>query len=260
MSDMITCSCGAQNPASSKFCFKCGTRLDILAAAPAPESAPAPQPTIQVQKPAPAPQAPVPPQPPIRPVHEAPKPLPTTPTSSFHDISSRVDARRLNIPQTGYMVSADETPIVSLQNGYIDNIISGEGLKREDAVITDRRLYYNHSTGILTKTVKEEKVNIEDITGTKILSIRPIFLLILAGLQVLSGIFVMGNSEEAGISLFVCALVFAIVYIFALKKYLRIEYAGGHIDFSLRKYNMDNIRYFQKALHYMKDQYNSKKE
>ncbi len=48
-------------------------------------------------------------------------------------------------------------------------------------------------------------------------------------------------------------LIFLILFFIARKKRLVIEYAGGNINFSVRRYKMKNIQEFQSAIHFTKD-------
>ena len=82
----------------------------------------------------------------------------------------------------GRLVSSDEQVVATLRNDFVDNLITGEGFKNEDAMITNKRLYYKHTKGLIDRYQVEEIVNLEDITGVKILNANPLFLLILAGL------------------------------------------------------------------------------
>ena len=49
------------------------------------------------------------------------------------------------------------------------------------------------------------------------------------------------------------ALVLYIAYHLAKKSHLKIEYAGGTIYFSVKKYGKENIRKFQKSIYIVKD-------
>ena len=61
------------------------------------------------------------------------------------------------------IIDKNERLVFSLKNGNLQNIISGEGVKNETALITDKRLYYSNKTGIVNIVSHEEKVDLEDI-------------------------------------------------------------------------------------------------
>lgn len=151
-------------------------------------------------------------------------------------------------------VDKTEVTVATLGNGFVLNMISGEGLKKEQAVLSDKRLYYNHKKGVIDTTSTRECVNIADITGTKITDNRQFSLVIIAIMFFLFGISFLTTGVTAGFWMFfVITIVFLLVYFFSRKKYLCIEYAGGCIRLSVKKYGMDNIIAFQKSIYKMKD-------
>ena len=154
----------------------------------------------------------------------------------------------------GRFVNADEYTIATLKNGIAMNIISGEGFKNEDAILTNRRLYYNHKDGIINVRKCEEKIDVKDITGTKIVTFSPYGMLILSILMFLVGIAISGGVVSIISFTFVfLSIILIVVFVSLEKKYLKIEYAGGAIHFSVKKYGMQNIQLFQKCIHAVKD-------
>lgn len=157
----------------------------------------------------------------------------------------------------GRFVDADEYVVATLENGVMMNIISGEGFRREDAVLTNKRLYYKHKDGIVNITECEEIVDVKDVTGTKITSFDPYGMLIFAALLFIAGIIVDSNAHS-GPWLFIgiiLSVVTIFLFVFLKKKYLRIEYAGGAIHFSVKKYGIQNIQAFQRSIYAVKDSY-----
>lgn len=152
-------------------------------------------------------------------------------------------------------VDQNEVPLFSLENGNLMNVVSGEGIKKETAIITDKRLYYTHKRGILNIVSEDEKIDPEDITGTKIIERNPTSLLIFAAIAFIVCILVFASEEiAAGIGLgLVIALALIISYFSLHKKYLYIEYAGGNIHFSLIGYKKENISNFQNTIYFAKD-------
>ena len=49
------------------------------------------------------------------------------------------------------------------------------------------------------------------------------------------------------------AVVLVILFFIKSKSYLRIEYAGGHIGFSVKKYGLNNVRAFQRQIYVEKE-------
>ena len=165
-----------------------------------------------------------------------------------------------NFPKNNGLVSNDEYVVATLANGVVSNLISGEGFKTEGAVLTNKRLYYTHKTGIVNIHTQEEKVNVKDITGTKIANFNPVGLLIMQILAMVAGIAlaIIAEEEEMLVALLPAALLFLIVYFVAKKSHLRIEYAGGAIYFSVRKYGKESVQKFQKCIYAVKDHLEAK--
>ncbi len=152
--------------------------------------------------------------------------------------------------KNGMFVSDDEYVVATLRNGLVANIMSGEGLRHENAILTNRRIYYNHSTGWINVEREEEKVDVADVTGTKILDHNPRGWLLLAVLAIVVAMMI-GCDIIMAIGM---ALVPVIIYFLSVRKHFRIEYSGGFIYFSIRNYNMRTVREFQKAIYMVKDQ------
>ena len=166
----------------------------------------------------------------------------------------------VNPSNNGAFVSADEHVVATLSNGMVANILSGEGLMNEEALLTNKRLYYTHKTGIINIRAKEEKVNVKDITGTKITNYNPIGIIVMAVLTLLIGIFcTVGNQDPVYLITFLpLTVVFLLFYFFFKKSFLKVEYAGGSISFSLKKYKKENIQSFQKSIYAVKDSLDAK--
>lgn len=151
---------------------------------------------------------------------------------------------------TGF-VDPSERAICSLKNGYGLNLVAGEGWKSEDSVITDKRLYYYGNEGVLSKLKQEEIVNLEDITGVSITYFRP-WLLVIVG-----ALFAVGCLAMPEFMLKILFLIFAALCLLTFaalcKSFLKIEYAGGSIHFSVKKYGLDNVRVFQRCIFTQKD-------
>ncbi len=170
-------------------------------------------------------------------------------------VNQQKDRINVAFPQNNDFVSNDEYVVATLSNGVVLNLVSGEGFKTEDAVLTNKRLYYNHKTGILNIQTQEEKVNIKDITGSKITNYNPLGIFILAIFVAVFGLF--GSIAASDFEIFpiflLASLFLFVVYLFIKKSHLKIEYAGGSIYFSVKKYGKENIIKFQKSIYAVKD-------
>lgn len=172
-----------------------------------------------------------------------------------HTYSSQIiSPQRIYIPHgKGGFVNEDEQVVATLKNGRIMNILSNEGFMNEKAVLTNRRLYYNCTDGLISTIHMEKKVDIKDITATKIEDNHPRIVLILALVMFIIGAMLSVEIAEAGSPFIGTAIVLVIVYFIRVKKCMRVDYAGGFVYFSVKNYNMENVKEFQRCIHAIKD-------
>lgn len=143
-------------------------------------------------------------------------------------------------------IDRDEVEIVELDNGYINNILSGEGFLSEHAVVTNKRMYYSRKSGLFWRVVERDLINVEDITAVKILRSKS-FVFTLLGLLG-AGCLVYFKVSLYWILAFLSVVLGAILDIILSKHYLSIEYAGGHIRFSVRIFEMEQVAQFQDGI------------
>ncbi len=151
-------------------------------------------------------------------------------------------------------VDSGEHVVATLSNGFTQNIISGEGFIKEDAFVTNKRVYYNSRHGIINVTKIRNVIDIPEVTGTKLMDVSHWGIIIAAIILAIVGIIISVSASAAGGAMFFAyAVILFAVFFITKKKHLRIEYAGGYISFSVRKYSMKNVQDFQKAIYAEKD-------
>lgn len=233
----------------------------IVPPVPVPTPAPAPAPT---PAPAPAPSNQKPTQAAVNPSSAVPntgsnqpRPQNVNPQASANaEIKRDLDY----ISSTGAQgfVSPDEYVVFSLRNGIGLNLLSGEGWRKEDAVITNKRLYYNDRLGLLNVIRHEDIVDLKDITGACFVDMRPaglkVFAIIVLSLALLVGI--ISGLSSGDIAAFMMwffggSFVFGLLmlcYAMLKKATFEICFAGGKIHFSVKKYGINKIRSFQRCI------------
>ena len=133
----------------------------------------------------------------------------------------------------------DEYVVATLSNGVVRNLMTGDGVMSESIFVTNRRLYYNYNSGIFTKDRVSERVDIKDITGTKVRAFSPNLLLVLAVIAIIGTMFFGGQVVIIiGIP---AAVVFLIIWAASRKQELLIQYAGGHIAMNVQGYSLSLI-------------------
>ena len=130
--------------------------------------------------------------------------------------------------------------------------MTGAGVMSESIFVTNRRLYYNHNSGIFTKDRASDRVDIKDITGTKVNDFSPNLLLVLAVIAIIGAMF-LGGLGVIIIGIGVAA-VFFIIWAASRKQELLIQYAGGHIAMNVQGYSRKQVLKFQSIIHALKDQ------
>ena len=153
-------------------------------------------------------------------------------------------------------VQENEKAIADLKNGYLNNVLSGEGILKENAVVTNKRLYYDNRRGLLWRVEERDRINIEDITAVKIAKATSLYFLAV-GIAVALALFFL--KEKYYQVLAPLAVILGVILdIILSKNYLSIEYAGGHIRFSVKQYKMEHIVRFQEAIFRVKDHVKTK--
>ena len=146
----------------------------------------------------------------------------------------------------------DEYVVATLSNGVVRNLMTGDGVMSESIFVTNRRLYYNYNSGIFTKNRASDRVDIKDITGTKVNDFSPNLLLVLAVIAIIGAMF-LGGLGVIIIGIGVAA-VFFIIWAASRKQELLIQYAGGHIAMNVQGYSRKQVMKFQSIIHALKDQ------
>ena len=150
-------------------------------------------------------------------------------------------------------VNNDEFTIATLRHGIIANPLSNVNLQNEDVCLSNKRLYCTHAKGIFNISMSNENVDINDITGTKIASYRPLGTLILSILLFIASICMALAENDIGLIGIAISIVLFITYLCLSNKHLKIEYAGGCIRVNVKKYKMQNIKEFQRCIYSAKD-------
>lgn len=173
--------------------------------------------------------------------------------SNYVGNSNNVNTSNSFSSNNSQFVSPNEQLVSVLKNGTLDNIITGEGFKKEQAILSTERIYYRHKNGIINLKSTIEIVDVKDITGTKISSVMFLGSLIAGIIFILISfaIFALINSP-IGIFFLAYGIAAIIIYFATFKKYFIISYAGGNIKFSVRGYSMNTIERFQKEIHSVK--------
>ena len=101
---------------------------------------------------------------------------------------------------------------------------------------------------MLMRIEERDKINVEDVTGIKIARATSYAWTVLGFIAAVVSI-IIGMAWIGALSFVVGIIVDLII----TKNYLSIEYAGGHVRFSVKKYSMENVSAFQEAVFRVKD-------
>lgn len=171
-------------------------------------------------------------------------------------------------------MSPKERFVCALGNGYLMNFLANGFIGNGFAVISDKRVYFRGTSyEIGNKTFKRRTqsstVDLKDVTGTDVRTMRNIFLLIasIAGFilsLVILFAFIVPNVDELDntsgpLLCTVCGaflwegIITLVLYFTSRKTFLSICYAGGNISFPLNWYPAQEGENFQKMLRIAKD-------
>ena len=147
---------------------------------------------------------------------------------------------------------------MKIGSGYVENFLSGVGLRNNTAILTNKRVYYRGqsyaSFGIGVKRCKAvQSVDLKEITGTGIYSVFNLALLIIGIIVAVPSFFLMFKMFEYFIMPFIIGLLFIVIPFFTARTMLRIDYAGGYIALNMRKFSRAECTAFQKAVMAAKD-------
>lgn len=238
---MICPNCGAENENGSAFCVVCGSRLDVQDTVSQGYQEPEgyqQQVQYEYQEQTEYQQQQNQQQAEYQQPNNNPGYLPKS-DPIFLKLGNGLDAE-------------DEYVVATLSNGVVRNLMTGDGVMSESIFVTNRRLYYNHNSGIFTKDRASDRVDIKDITGTKVNDFSPNLLLVLAVIAIIGAMF-LGGLGVIIIGIGVAA-VFFIIWAASRKQELLIQYAGGHIAMNVQGYSRKQVLKFQSIIHALKDQ------
>jgi len=177
-----------------------------------------------------------------------------------------------SIEEIEQLTVAEENHIASMSSSKLDNFLRGEGFRKEDVILTSKRLVYIYEKGLLNSEVGRSIVDVREVTGTKVVKSNRWWLLIFGGLFLLLGIifslakgksidhsdmnilnFMFDMEAYSALNIIgrhmICwAIIFAIVYFFTYGRHLRVEYPGGVVNLTLKKYSYQEILDLQDAI------------
>ncbi len=177
------------------------------------------------------------------------------------------------IGSSQWLIDPDEEMRYSLTNGYLINMISKDTMLKEDAVVTNKRLYLCNTTYAgINKKRTELKLDLKDITATRIDNVSRPWLMILTVVALIIGIIMtfagytnMSNRHYSGtdastVFLVGCALIVISIILFISYLTIRdtlftIQYSGcgsSGIVFNTKKYGLAKVREFQREIHMAK--------
>lgn len=249
---MITCPvCGTQCADDAAFCGTCGANISVVTAG-ASWSAPAQPPQSAVQPSDTWTPPPAPPQP-------APQSAPQPSGGQF----------------SGLFVDPDETVQASIGSGYLQSFLASGRVSKGIGVLTQKRFYFKGKTfGLqrgsgLFSLSEEGVVSLEDITFTRFVHARPLFLIVLGVLVLLADLvytFIFNTyfttygpiPEQVIYTIIlpgvVLALIFFLLYFLLRKHRFQVCFPGGCFTFNARWYPDEEIRTFQRTLQQLKQQ------
>ncbi|MBO4687621.1 MAG: zinc ribbon domain-containing protein [Clostridiales bacterium] len=174
------------------------------------------------------------------------------------------------------VISTEEKSGFSLKNGYISHMVTAGELIKDDALITEKRLYYNQTQWTLfSKKTVETRLDVEDISATTLVHNNPwnfVALAVLSLIVFVIDIILAQNKvwddlpSIASVSIMftplILMVVFLVLWLYFRQSYFKVEYASGNgkgndssgvLVIPVRFYGIERIREFQKQIYLAKD-------
>ena len=176
-----------------------------------------------------------------------------------------------NIPNELFH-NKSEQAVAVLGQGYLGSILSGSGFGNSSLILTDKRVYqfgqvYSKEGGKVTKTRGRQVVDIENVTGVSIISIKNQLFLWLGIALMVIGLAILGITagddpvlSPIGGIIDCGGFVLLIVYFVSIKKYVSLNYAGGSILSLCSQFSQQDIFNFQKMVSQVKEQFKQKQQ
>lgn len=174
-------------------------------------------------------------------------------------VSSSVDGA----PQKrrSVLVNPSERIISTIGSSYLQNYLSGDGVRKGIGVLTQKRFYYKGKNFAvngrqMVSTTEEGVVSIEDITFTMFTYVRHIGLLIFSVLLLLVstiGFYMPRDGYMIAYPCWIAAAVLVIIFLIKRQTVFQVSFPGGSFGFDIRYYPIRDIRDFQRQLHLLKD-------
>ncbi len=121
----------------------------------------------------------------------------------------------------------EEKTITVIKKGCFFNLLMSDFFIRDKVTLTNKRIYLYRKRGFINVRQTDEKLDLQDVTSVSIARVNLAGLLILAAIALFASIYLSDNKWSA-LSSLGSALLLAYTWLRTWKKYLRIEYAGGH--------------------------------
>ncbi len=140
---------------------------------------------------------------------------------------------------TKIFVEPDENYVGSLGNGYLNSFLTGRGINRCVALLSDKRVYLRGNmidinSGKLERFNMQKTIDLEDITGTGFVFASPqLWKLVLAIITA---------------PVIIPAILLIVSYIKNRDTLFAIEYAGGCIQFDASIYGLAESQDFEKQI------------
>lgn len=128
--------------------------------------------------------------------------------------------------------------------------VTGKGLLKNKAVLTNRRLYINEHKGIISYAYSRDVVELDEVTGTSIVKRNPIWSLVMAGVWLVVGIISMSITGVAATFLpfLALTLIQAYTYLKLWGNWFVVHFPGGKYTFSIKNISLYEVAEFQRAI------------
>lgn len=155
-------------------------------------------------------------------------------------------------------IDPSETVKATLKASFVQSMLTGEGVEKSSAVLTEKRLYckgelFSGSGKSISSVKGEYVIPVEDISMTSFIHGQDIGGRIIGIILLLIGVVLVFSFPPIGIISILAGVIFFFKSILDTSNILEVWFPGGHFRFDVKWYPLADMQEFQRQIHLARD-------